>query len=72
MAQHIGGYSLEGRYFIVEVSDDWKEMDPLPPVSPSDQWFDAASDFKAALRGPWIRKPVRRYEWATSSTLETV
>jgi hypothetical protein len=63
MARQIGGFSLEGRYFIVQVPDEWKEMDPLPDPSPADLWFDHVTEFKAALRGPWIRRPVRRIMW---------
>lgn len=63
MARQIGGFSVEGRYFIVQVPDEWKETDPLPAPSPDDLWFDRASDFKAALNGPWIRKPVWRSAW---------
>ncbi len=63
MPDHIGGYSVEGRYFIVNVPEGWKETDPLPPVRPDDRWFDHVSAFKAALKGPWIRKPVWRSAW---------
>ena len=69
MTRQIGGFSLEGRHFIVDVPEGWKEMDPLPDVSADDRWFDHISDFKAALRGPWIRKPVRRSPWQASATL---
>ena len=64
MARQIGGFSLEGRYFIVQVTDEWKELDPLPKPSPADLWFDHVTDFKAALHGPWIRRPVRRSMWS--------
>jgi len=60
MSRTIGCQSLEGRYVIVEVPETWRETDPLPDPAPSDRWFDRLSDFKAALDGPWIRKPVRR------------
>jgi len=60
MPRTIGCQSLEGRYFIVEVPDGWKETDPLPEPAATDRWFDRLTDFKAALKGPWIRKPVRR------------
>ena len=63
MTRPIGGFSLEGRYFIVQVPEGWTEMDPLPEASPDDLWFDRVSDFKAALHGPWIRRPVRRSVW---------
>jgi hypothetical protein len=64
MARQMGGFSLEGRYFIVEVPDEWKEMEPLPKPGPTDLWFDHVTEFKAALRGPWIRWPVRRSVWS--------
>jgi hypothetical protein len=60
MKRQIGGFTVEGRYFIVQVPDGWNEMEPLPDPSPSDLWFDNVSRFKAALRGPWIRRPVWR------------
>jgi hypothetical protein len=63
MPEHIGGMTFEGRYFIVKVPDGWKHGDPLPPPGPDDQWFDRQTDFKNALRGPWIRKPIRRQPW---------
>ena len=63
MRREVGGYTVEGRYFIVKVPDWWKEMDPLPPPSPDDRWFDRVSHFKAALTGPWIRWPVWRRPW---------
>jgi hypothetical protein len=66
MTRHIGGFSLEGRYFIVQVPEGWKETDSLPDPSPEDLWFDRVSEFKAALHGPWIRKPVRRSAWKES------
>ena len=66
MTRHIGGFSLEGRYFIVHVPEGWKETDSLPDPSPEDLWFDRVSEFKAALHGPWIRKPVRRSAWKES------
>jgi hypothetical protein len=63
MARQIGGFSVEARYFILEVPDGWKETDPLPAPSPDDRWYDSVTEFKAALRGPWIRRPVRRRVW---------
>jgi hypothetical protein len=71
MRRSIGGFSLEGRYFIVQVPEEWNEMDPLPPVGPGDQWFDNVSAFKAALCGPWIRKPVRRSMWTGERPVTT-
>jgi hypothetical protein len=65
MTRPIGGFSLEGRFFIVQVPEEWNEMDPLPAVSPDDQWFDDVSEFKRALHGPWIRMPVRRTPWTS-------
>lgn len=66
MRRHIGGFTVEGRYFIVHVPEGWMETHPLPPPSADDLWFDHASAFKAALRGPWIRKPVWRSAWTES------
>lgn len=63
MTREVGGFTVEGRYFIVKVPDWWKEMDPLPPPSPYDRWFDRVSHFKAELNGPWIRRPVWRSPW---------
>ena len=59
----VGGVSYEGQFFIVEVSNDWREPDPLPAPTPEDQWFDNQADFAAALRMPWSRKPVNRRPW---------
>jgi hypothetical protein len=72
MRRSIGGFSLEGRYFIVQVPEEWNEMDPLPAASPGDQWFDNISAFKAALSGPWIRRPVRRRMWTGERPETTV
>jgi len=66
MTRHIGGTTLEGRYFIVQVPDGWKETDPLPAPTAADLWFERLTDFKAALKGPWIHKPVRRQPWQDS------
>jgi len=66
MPRMVGGQNLEGRYFIVRVPDDWKENEQLPPPSPDDRWFERLTDFKSALDGPWIRKPVRRQPYRQS------
>jgi hypothetical protein len=58
--QEIGGVNYEGLYFIVPVSDGWAPPLPLPPESPADRWFEHITTFKAALKGPWIRSPIRR------------
>jgi hypothetical protein len=71
MRHSIGGFSLEGRYFIVQVPEEWNEMDPLPPAGPGDQWFDEVSAFKAALCAPWIRKPIRRSMWTGERPVTT-
>jgi hypothetical protein len=71
MSRQIGGFSVEGRYFIVNVPDGWTETQPLPPPSPDDLWFDRVSDFKNALRGPWIRKPVKRMTWSDTGSAST-
>jgi hypothetical protein len=70
MTREVGGYTVEGRYFIVKVPDWWKEMDPLPPPSPDDRWFDRVSHFKAELTGPWIRWPVWRRPWTLEAPVE--
>jgi hypothetical protein len=72
MAKQIGGFTVEGRYFIVQVPDEWQETHPLPAPSPDDLWFDRVTDFKEALNGPWIRKPVKRAEWSESQKSNSV
>ena len=67
MTRHIGGFTVEGRYFIVEVPDGWTETQPLPEAGPRDLWFDRVTDFKKALNGPWIRKPVWRVAWTDTN-----
>jgi hypothetical protein len=62
----VGGVSYEGQFFIVEVSNEWRETDPLPASSPEDQWFRNRMDFVAVLRAPWSRKPVDRRPWDAS------
>jgi hypothetical protein len=60
MSRRIGGVNYEGRFFIVEVGDDWQTGQPLPEPSPSDQWFDRLPDFVAALNAPWNHTPINR------------
>lgn len=63
MARQIGGQNLEGRYFIIAVPEHWVDGDPLPEPCADDRWFDRLDDFKAALDGPWIRRPMRHQLW---------
>ena len=60
MSKPIGRVTYERRYVIVQVPEDWKSGDPLPPASADDQWFDSSSKFEAALDAPYDRRPINR------------
>jgi hypothetical protein len=63
MSRRVGGVNYEGRFFIVEVGDDWQVSDPLPAPGPKDQWYDRLPDFVQALGAPYNHTPVNRRPW---------
>jgi hypothetical protein len=63
MLRRVGGVNYEGRFFIVEVPENWQVGDPLPDPSPKDQWFDRLPEFVQALGAPYNHTPVNRRPW---------
>ena len=62
--REVGRVTFDGRYVIIQVSDDWEPGDPLPPPSVHDRWFTTFLDFVSALRRPYDRTPIEREAWS--------